>query len=335
MNTRGITIFRLACVLFLLGCLAAGKEASSGLSIERTEEKITVLVDGELYTAFHLKGITKPYCWPVIGPTGVGMTRDFPMKKGTPNESTDHPHHQAIYFVHGVVNGIDFWNSKGTNPGDPKIEVTEVVRAEVREGGVAVVETKSDWTDNGKKICSDTTEVLFSVDGKNRYIDYKVTIHASEGKVTLGDTKEGTMAVRMNRFLHLESQVTAKGKGKGRGPDARGRVVNSEGIEGKGVWGKRAKWVDYRAEIEGEVAGVTMFDHPDNLRHPTTWHARDYGLVAANPFGIHYFEKKQKGAGDYEIANGESLALHYRIVFHSGDPKPAELDAQWKKWAEN
>ena len=91
--------------------------------------------------------------------------------------------------------------------------------------------------------------------------------------------------------------------------------------------------MDYSGLVDGKMTGIACFDHPDNLRHPTTWHARDYGLIAANPFGLHDFEKKDKGAGDYTIKKGESLTLKYRWLFHTGDTAAAKIEDRWKKWA--
>ncbi len=111
------------------------------------------------------------------------------------------------------------------------------------------------------------------------------------------------------------------------------RALNSEGVQGRDIWGKRAKWVDYSAEIDGKVLGVAIFDHPSNPRHPTWWHARDYGLIAANPFGIRDFQRKPAKEGDYKIPKGESVRFAYRFVFHSGDAKSARVASLYEEWA--
>jgi hypothetical protein len=85
--------------------------------------------------------------------------------------------------------------------------------------------------------------------------------------------------------------------------------------------------------VEGKVLGIACFDHPANLRHPTTWHARDYGLIAANPFGLSDFQKKPKGTGDHVIPAGEKLTLQYRWLFHEGDAVAADIAGRWKQWA--
>jgi hypothetical protein len=103
--------------------------------------------------------------------------------------------------------------------------------------------------------------------------------------------------------------------------------VTSTGERDGNAWGKRATWCDYFSEHNGKTYGVAIFDHPKNLRHPTWWMARDYGLFAANPFGQHNFENKpdQPHLGDYTVPAGDSLTLRYRFYFHNGDEKVAKI----------
>jgi hypothetical protein len=157
--------------------------------------------------------------------------------------------------------------------------------------------------------------------GENRAIDFDITVHASSGDVKFGDTKEGSMGIRTNPALRVKGSV------------AKGQAVNSEGVKGKAVWGKRAKWVDYWGPINGNTVGIAIFDHPGNPRHPTWWHARDYGLVAANPFGVHNFEGKPKGTGDLVIKSGEKVRFRYRFLFHAGDVKKAKISESYTAWA--
>ena len=114
-----------------------------------------------------------------------------------------------------------------------------------------------------------------------------------------------------------------------------GHIVTAKGDRDAAAWGKRADWCDYHAEHNGKTYGVAMFDHPENLRHPTWWMARDYGLFGANPFGWHDYEnlKDQPHIGDYTIPAGGSLTLRYRFYFHLGDEKAANVDAQYAEYA--
>jgi hypothetical protein len=113
-----------------------------------------------------------------------------------------------------------------------------------------------------------------------------------------------------------------------------GHAVNSEGHRDGDLWGKRAKWVDYWGDVEGKTVGIAIFDHPSNPRHPTWWHARSYGLVTANPFGIHDFEDKPAGTGDMVIKQGESVTFRHRFLFHEGDAESAEIEKAYAAFAE-
>ena len=139
--------------------------------------------------------------------------------------------------------------------------------------------------------------------------------------LVLGDTKEGSMGIRMAPEFRLRGKV------------ARGTCLNSEGVIGKPIWGKRASWISYWAMFDEQNVAISIFDHPSNPRHPTWWHARDYGLVAANPFGQHDFESKPEGAGNMNLKLGESVTFSYRFLFHLGDPQKSGLSQKYIEWS--
>ena len=89
------------------------------------------------------------------------------------------------------------------------------------------------------------------------------------------------------------------------------------------------------SERRPETVGIAIFDHPSNPRHPTWWMARSYGYVGANPFGIHAFEGKPKGTGDFRIKSGESATFRYRFVFHEGDPDQAKIAERYARYAKS
>jgi hypothetical protein len=309
------------CVSFA----AAGAEAAGPkVTIKELEGKLRVEVDGQLFTELVLKAYAKPILYPIIGPHGIGMTRNYPMQK-VAGEAEDHVHQKSLWFTHGDVNGVDFWaegKDKGTIVNDKILEVTQ-------GGATASVKTANKWVKpDGTVVCTDTTRIGFSAAPGGRVIDFEITLHASQGALVFGDTKEGTMGIRTHSNLCLVNNP------KEGVTTANGQAVNSEGVKGAAVWGKRALWVDYWAQIEGKTVGIAIFDSPANPRHPTWWHARDYGLIAVNPFGIHDFEGKPAKTGDFKIPAGESRTFSYRFVFHEGDAagaKIAELYAQYAK----
>jgi len=99
------------------------------------------------------------------------------------------------------------------------------------------------------------------------------------------------------------------------------------------IWGKRAEWVDYSGRVADEDVGIAVFDHPLNLRAPTYWHARAYGLLAANPFGVRPFTGDRRQNGRYAIPAGESLVFRYRVVIHHGDPLQAQVAEAYRRFA--
>jgi hypothetical protein len=117
----------------------------------------------------------------------------------------------------------------------------------------------------------------------------------------------------------------------------KGRLTNADGKSGEkgpdGVWGRESAWCDYSGPVDGRPAGVAIFAGPDNP-FPTCWHARGYGLMAANPFGR---DKSgfpaMKGRTDrVKLAKGDHLKLRYGLLLHSGDVKDGKVAAYYEKF---
>jgi len=314
MQTLAILMKRtllLSCLVLVAAC------SGPSLSMRFEDDGITILSEDQVFATVHNEAQPRPFVWPIHAPNGAPVTRDFPMAERD-GEQHDHPHHQSLWFAHGNVNGFDFWHGKKHKE---RVVHTET-SASVGYEPFAVVRSKYRWeVDEATVVMREEREYRFEDHGDHRTIDVAITLHASEGDVTFGDTKEGTFALRLHPALRVDGKV------------ATGELRNSEGGSGKPVWGKQARWVDDSGTVDGKQVGVAILDHPDNLRHPTWWHARTYGLVAANPFGVHDFEKKPKGAGDFVLEKGRELTLRYRVIVHDGIWTPARLDQAWQTWA--
>ena len=322
---------RAAAVWGVAAWIVAGLPAEAAdVALTRHQDRIDVTIGGEPFTSYRHAGHTKPILFPVIGPTGVGMTRQWPMVRDVEGEPRDHPHQESVWFMHGRVNGLDFWAShpEAVHEANRRGARVEQVGARVCEtGSTGVIMTDNRWVQaDGGVVCTDTRRLEFAGDDDARTIDFTITIHADHGPVTFGDTKEGTMALRMHPALQTKDSHGSRG--------AAGRIVNSEGHVDGDAWGKPARWVDYSGPIDGQTVGIAMLDHPGNLRHPTPWHARDYGLMAANPFGLHDFLGAPEGAGEHVIPAGGALTLRYLLVFHRGDAEAADIEGRWRRWVE-
>ena len=328
---------RFTCLLlFIIGAVSIGWGAEQTVEFQQGQDSVAVSIGGKAFTTYYFGADSpKPYLHPLRTAQGTVITRGYPMRKDIPGESHDHPHHRGLFFAHGNINAVDFWGEEpptkaaqtangvyyptsGDLPtGKTKFRKLDLVKSLGRRG---TLKAEFDLTGpDGKALASETQEYTFSGDEATRVIDCAFTLTADKGvPVKIGDTKEGTFAIRLGPGL---SKPNVK-------------MVNSEGAVGEDqIWGKRANWVDYSAAVDGEPLGIAIFDNPGNLKHPTYWHARDYGLFAVNPFGEHDFYHDPHRDGSVTIAAGQSLALRYRVVIHHGDPTAAKITEAYNRYA--
>ncbi len=297
------------------------------VKVTRGDNRVAISVEGKPFTEFvYGPDVPRSFFYPVLAPDGTRLTRDFPMAN-TSGEEQDHPHHRSLWFAHGSVSGVDFWLEKPTSG-----KVVLVSLDETSSGESGVIRAHHRWeAPGGKLVATDNLTVRIHAVPNGRLLDYEITMHALEDSpLVFGDTKEGTMAVRLPLWM------TMTHKFKGKEVAGQGHVVNSAGDRDVAAWGKRAAWADYFAPRDGKVYGVAIFDHPTNPRHPTWWHARDYGLFAANPFGRHDFEglKDQPHLGDLTVPAGKSVTFKYRISVHEGDTTAAKVAEHYRAYAE-
>jgi hypothetical protein len=289
-------------------------EGSDRVKFYGAGDRIDVAIDGEKFTSRHAgKDARVPFYYPVIL-DGKGLTRSFPMKSGVPGEKDDHAHHVSFWFAHGDVNGKDFWHGK-------KQTVVPIATDLQQNGSVlGILNERYDWLSEGKKILEDERSYRFiPLSEGGRAVDVLLTLKAVEGDVKFGDTKEGTFAIRV--------AGTMKGT-------SGGLMTSSEGkTREENVWGKPAAWIDYSGKIDGKNYGVAMFDHPGSFRHPTHWHARDYGLFGANPFGYHHFYRDDTRDGSHTMLKEASITFRFRVLFHRGNTAEAAIAEAYAGYA--
>jgi hypothetical protein len=319
-------------LLALTSSIALAPLAEAEVTVKEEGDKVVVNFDGKLFTEYHFKGARRPYFYPVIGPTGTGMTRNFPMKE-VPGEETDHPHHMGLWYGHRSVNGAGFWENSakvGTPLGQIVHDSFKLVKGGSDSG---LIEAKNKWVldGSGEVLCTDERTMTFHQSKEGPMIDFVIKITAGEKELVFGDDKDGTMAIRVAETMRVDKP---KPKNEKTVSPGEGHILTSEGKKDKEAWGTRAKWCDCYGPVEGKTVGVAIFDHPSNPRYPTWWHVRTYGLFAANPFGQAQFEKlPDKEAGAFKIAPGKSETFRYRFYFHEGEPDAAKIDARYKDFA--
>jgi hypothetical protein len=275
---------------------------------------LLVTLDGHPLTEYRIDANTKPFFFPLIGPTGVSFTRAYPMEK-VPGEDRDHPHQRSCWFTHGKVNGVDFW-SETKNAG----MIREMWRRVRVEGPVVGrLRTRNAWlAPDWRKVCEDERTVTFYRTKGPRVIDFDITIHATDGPLTFGDTKEGMFGLRVASSMDVNKK-------------SGGRITNADGVTDLKAWGQASPWVDYVGPVQGKTVGIAILNHPGSFRYPTTWHVRDYGLFAANPFGWHDFGRPDKG--DHTVPAGQSIRFGYRVILHEGDTAAIGMPAQFQAYA--
>lgn len=312
--------------LWAIGCTRTGPWANAAapeVRLSALPDRVRVELGGELLTEYFHRDVPKPYCHPLRGPGGLVLTRLWPMQEA-PGEERDHPHHRGFWYAHGSVNGVDFW-TEGPNRG--RIVQEELV--ELRSGrGAGWLRTRNRWVaPDGRAVCTDERTLRFLPGpGHGRFVDFEITLIASHGQVVFGDTKEGTLAVRVAESMRVRPNKAHAGR-------PTGRILTSEGHQDSAAWGQRARWCDYSGPVQERTVGIAIFDHPDNPRHPTWWHVRDYGLFAANPFGRHDFERlADSSAGNLVIPDRGRVTFRYRLYLHEGDAHAARVVEAYTAW---
>ena len=301
-------ILAVAAALLLIGSMALAAEVKQSAD----ENHVSVTIDGKPFTQYWFgkrpdRPYARPFFHPVLAPDGTPVTDDHYGQK-------EHPHHNSMWVGQGDVNGADHWALNGD-----KTPKQRHIRFE-RMGGDTLIEDL-DWEDiNHQPMLREKRTMKFlAPDDKSRAIDFTLEFTPISNEVTFGDTKEaGLVAIRVAKSISDHPTLT-----------------NSTGAHGeKATWGKPADWCDISGQINGKEYGIAVFDHPSNPRHPTRWHVREYGLLAANPFGLSYFDKgAPKHAGDFKMEPGKAVTFRYRVIVHEGDAQAAQLGEKYNQYA--
>jgi hypothetical protein len=323
--------FLLVLVIILTAGVAVNAQTSKvKLVRDDVKRKVDVMVEGKLFTSYQYpSNMEKPYLFPVYAPCGSVITRGYPLepRKG---ERIDHPHHIGIWFNHGNVNGLDFWNNSSAIPANRKDEYGHIVVKQIvkaKSSKKAMLEVISNWDDNkGNTLLVENTQYIFSADKTSRTIDHISTLTALNGQVIFSDCKEGMFAIRLDRAFEMpsnESLIFTDAKGNPETVKASdntgvtGMYTSSTGLKGDKVWSSRNDWVMLSGTKDNVLTTMAVFDHPKNAGYPAHSHARGYGLFATNNLGANEYVKSEPKF-NVTLQKGESLTLRHRFYIQSG-----------------
>lgn len=317
------------CIVLITICGCAGSDGkttgdSPGLSASAPDDlafevrwndsrdQVEISAGCQLLTTLRLDQ-QRPCLFPLYSPGGSMVLRRWPIEEAIEGESKDHPHHAGAWIAHGSVAGHDFWHGKGTRqvPSEWESYLLD-------DDHILIVSGKLSWVAGDNRILEETRTYDFRViEDAYRIEIWSLWKSASGQTVTIGDTKEGTFALRLAPTMRLD------------GPVAAGKSFNADAAIAGAIWGMRSRWAAYSGPIDGQQATVALLDHPENPRYPTWWHARPYGLFAANPFGQHDFEKAPAGSGDLEIGPEDHLFFRHQLLIFDGAVTSERVEQEW------
>lgn len=291
------------------------------------DRRVDVVIDGRPFTSYiYPADLQKPVLNPIRSARGTIVTRGYPLDPRA-GERADHPHHVGHWFNYGDVNGYDFWGHSSETPAANKARMGTIVHRSVERAASGAdhgeLTVLADWTiPDGSTLLHERTTFRFSGAPGRRVIDRTTTWTAATKPVTFKDTKEGAFGIRVARPLDHPSKqpevlVAADGSREtvkqAGSSGATGQYVGSDGTTGEKVWGTRGPWMGLTGVVEAEPVTLAIFDHSANHNHPTYWHARGYGLFAANPLGQQGYDPA-KPAASLTLEPGRSITFRHRIL---------------------
>ena len=297
----------------------------------KTDKKIDVMIGNQLFTSFlYPDTLEKPVLFPVNAANGTMVTRGFPLIP-QPGDPTDHPHHIGLWFNYESVNGLDFWNNSYAIPParKPKYGWIKTIQEPATKGNT--LSYRSNWTNQGNDILlEEATTLQFRGSNGQRIID-RTTVLTAKTAVVFKDVKDGMLGFRMAHALQIPELKDKEYKDehgvvtivKGAVDSiANGNYLTSEGKKGNDAWGTRASWCTLYGKMGNDSVSVTIFDHPKNVNYPTWWHARGYGLFAANPLGESVFTNG-KSSTNLTLKAGDRITFRYRVLIRNGSSTPS------------
>jgi hypothetical protein len=327
---------------------ATSTASAKGTQVVANESgrRVDVTIDGKPFTSYiYPDTLKKPVLYPLRTAAGTLVTRGFPLDP-RPRERFDHPHHVGLWFNHGDVNGLDFWNNSYDIPAEraPKmgtIRHKRVVEAKsgAERGELAV---EMDWlTADGVALLGETTRFIFRGTGDARSVDRITTLTALDRRVVFRDNKEGSLGLRVTRELEQPAdkpELFTDASGKVTkvpvldNAGVTGLYTSSEGLKGDAVWGTRGRWCMLGGKIGAEPVTLAILDHPSNPNSPTYWHARGYGLFSANVFGRKVFDPEQEEL-TLTLEPGTSVTFRHRVLILGTSATPDAIEREFKTFA--
>lgn len=303
MNRRLFLIAGAAC--FCWSPALASAEAR--IHFDRHDGWLQIEIDGRPFARYVWRDdmILRPYFTAVHAPNGREATRPHPPVEG--QEDSDHATmHPGLWLAFGDLGGADFWRNQGEVR---HVEFVHEPHVDNEGGGFTV---RNRYVAGAKTICDEVCRIAIEARPHGYLIDW-TSEFSGDDEFAFGDQEEMGLGIRVAAPLAVKNG---------------GQIENAEGLKNeRRVWGRPSDWCDYQGKIDGDATGIAIMADPKNFRQ-SWFHARDYGVLVANPFGRNAFTKGEKSK--VVVRKGETFRLRFGVLVHSGAADRAAAYAQWQ-----
>jgi hypothetical protein len=268
---------------------------------------LEITIDGKPFASYYTGSskIPRPYFAHVKSPSGIQVSRNHPPIEG--KDSTDHDtFHPGIWLTFAGINKNDYWRLKKKTEHEMFVGKPE---GGAGKGTFTVSNFYLDSKDSsGNRIAHEVCKYTILARPGYYLLIYDSTISSDAHDLVFGDDQEYGLGIRVQ--TPIEERYG-------------GQILNADSIKGaKDAYGKASTWCDYSGVMDDTLIGMTVMPDPENFR--SSWyHTRDYGLIAANPFG------REKVAGgepsEVHVKKGEKFHLGFGIAIYSA-PKGTKID---------
>ena len=278
------------------------RKETTAVSFQQGDGSLQIAIGGQPIAEYVLSDdkILRPYFRHLRTLSGVLVTRNHPPVKG--QDLDDHSAmHPGLWLAFGDLDGADFWRNKGRVR-----QLRFIEQPKVKSGGGSFV-VENVYEADGRTFCTETCEITISVRPDGYLLDWRSTFQSKQD-FTFGDQEEMGLGVRVATPLAV---------------DKGGEIIDSENRKnGSQVWGKQADWCQYSGVVDRQRIGIVLMPAPNNFRR-SWFHARDYGLLVANPFGQNAFTKGEKSK--VSVKQGDKFSLRFGVLVY-GVPAESPLD---------
>jgi hypothetical protein len=306
---------------------------------DEANRRVDITIDGQPFTSYIWPTtLKKPVLYPLVTDEGITVTRGYPLKP-QPGERVDHPHHVGLWFNYANVNGFDFWNNSDAIKPELRAKMGTILHTKIvstksgADSGELVVESL--WiTGDNKEILTQTTRYQFLRRNHERVIDEAITLKALD-HVAFNDEKDGMLGLRVASWLESPNEkggvfmdpLGIPTKVAPASSVASGVYRTSEGVKGEAVWSTRGRWCTLTGNTGNHTVSIGILDQPRNPGYPIYWHARGYGLFAANPLGPSIFDAKQP-AMNLTLEKNQTANFRYRVILFSHAATAEEMNRE-------